>query len=572
MATSSTTNQPVNVALKASNGKYVTADSGGFLLYAIADTISNTETFKMFFLQDKIVAFKAFNGKYVSNPGNAGAPLAALTDAVSPTEQFDVHDWGTDKVAIHASNWKYISLDQTRWTLNAIADEITGTDTFDLVLLSATGTEISRPLGDAVPKQIKAAVVPNNDPAGVYTICFSGTACTRDEGEVTRVLSNKDIYCGSTGYIPVRIHKEISGDLRATTPSVTIRGVGENDWAIPRNDSEPLQLNGPLQSDSRSFRELLSYSAGYSGGDQLSWPDQVTGYPAPALALHAANLAAASGKKQFNFIGHSRGAVEAIMAAWFLFAYGSDAIRNIPVNIFAIDPVPGKGAWYGIFTQLPPNVINYVGMYAWDMCIQPKDHPFSALVPRPNGLMTGKSNAVTLYNSWWPDSWKYIADGDQLTDPLRPGGDPQPTGYELYACRGRHSTVSGNATSDANYNPASVTNVVMPVPELIYKMARGYLTKWGTTFRVASAVQERVLSLRKKISTDHRDFDAMGGGETRTSAFAFRPYVRRISATSGSNPMDTLYMDNVVGDPPYKMAYPVTNERTDAGWVNWKFL
>jgi hypothetical protein len=298
------------------------------------------------------------------------------------------------------------------------------------------------------------------------------------------------------------------------------------------------------------------------------------GWSAPALALHAANLAAASGKGAYNFIGHSRGAVEAIMAAWFIYAYGAGDVKNIPINIFAIDPVPGTGEWYGILTQLPPNVVNYVGIYAWDMCIQPKDKPFMGLVPRPNGLMTGKDNHVTPKDTWWwPwNKWKYIADDAQLTDPLKTGTDRQPTGYELYACRGRHSTVAGNSTADGNYDPANVSETVAPVPELIYKMARGYLTKWGTTFPTASAAEQEVLVLRRSISTFHRDFDIMGGGETRTSSLPLRPYVRRLSSIYGTNPANSYYMDNVVGDPPYKMAYPVTSERTDAGWVKWKFL
>jgi len=48
--------------------------------------------------------------------------------------------------------------------------------------------------------------------------------------------------------------------------------------------------------------------------------------------------------------------------------------------------------------------------------------------------------------------------------------------------------------------------------------------------------------------------------------------VRRVSSIYGINPANSYYMDNVVGNPPYSMAYPVTNERTDAGWVKWTFL
>jgi len=556
------------VSFKACNGKYFTVAGGG-ILQATSDTIGDAGKFQLFSDDDNIVSILAPNHNYISNQQNGPAPLAAVGPSVTATEKFAMYDWGKgDKIVLFASNQKYVQLVEPSNTLQAIADTLSDADAFEIVPLDANG--------------VPAPVTPGNTNTGskgsfklnkvanpsAYTVCFSGTACTRDEGEVTRPQSDKGIYCTNAGYIPVRIHKEISGSLTATTPSVTIRGVGENDWALPRNHSEPLQFNGPLNADPT----LLSYVRGYSGGDQYSLATQIDGWSAPALALHAANLAAASGKQQYNFIGHSRGAVECIMAAWFLYTYGADDVKTIPVNIFAIDPVPGTGEWYGILTQLPPNVVNYVGIYAWDMSL-PTDRPLMAVVPRPNGLMTGKSNTVTPNPSRWPwNKWKYIADYSQLTDPLASGNDPQPVGYELYACRGRHSTVAGNATSGGNYVAAAVSDTVAPVPELIYKTARAYLTRWGTVFPAASAVPDRVLSLRQKINTNHSEFDAMGGGETRTSISYGRPYVRRVSSIYGINPANTYYMDDVVGDPPYKMVYPVTSEREKAGWVKWKFL
>jgi len=570
MRTTPTTGNSIRVAFKASNGKYVTADNDGHRLQSTSDTVGSTANFHMIHQEDKAIALMASNGKYICNENNGLAPLQANRDAIGSWETFEVIQPSETQVALKASNGKYICNENNGLApLQANRDAIGSWETFELVLLSENGTPIEH-TSDSTVQSKGTTISLNENPTSVYTVCFSGTACTRDEGEVTRPESDKRIYCNETGYIPVRIHKEVSGDLRKTTPSVTIRGVGENDWAVPRDSSEHLIFNGPLNAD----QTLLSYVQSYSGGNQLSTATQFDGWSAPALALHAANLAAASGMQQYNFIGHSRGAVECIMAAWFLYAYGPDDVKNIPINIFAIDPVPGTGEWYGILTQLPPNVVNYVGVYAWDMCIQPGDKPFMALVPRPNGLMTEKDNHVTLKNSsWWPwNKWKYIADDAQLTDPLKTGTDPQPQGYELYACRGRHSTVAGNSTADGKYSPNKVSETVDPVPQLIYKMARGYLTQWGTTFPTKNAVDERVLSLRKKINTDHREFDAMGGGETRTSALTLRPYVRRLSSIYGINPANSYYMDNVVGNPPYKMDYPVTIERTDAGWVKWKFL
>ncbi|MES2780747.1 MAG: Tat pathway signal protein [Bacteroidota bacterium] len=564
----------IKASFKAGNGKYLSVARGTGLLQATSDTLGDTEKFQITYHGGNIITIIASsNGNYVSNQQNGAAPLAAVMASVTETEKFVMCEWGKDdKIVLLASNQKYIQLVQSSNVLQAltITDNLSDSNTFKVVPLDQNGVPVTfthnRIATAGVAESFRLNTVENPT---VYTVCFTGTGCTRDEGEVTRPDSNKNIYCPKTGYIPVRIHKEISGSLTAVTPSVTIRGAGENDWAVPRNNSEPLQLNGPLNANSY----LLDDAKKYSGGDQYSTKAQMDGLSGAALALHAANLAASSGKQQYNFIGHSRGGMECIMAAWFIFLYGPDNVKNIPINIFAIDPVPGPGEWYGIFTQLPPNVVNYVGVYAWDMCKQPLDKPYMALVPRPNGPMTGKGNSFTPYVAYFPwNQWKSEADNSQLTDPLEKGTAPQPQKYELYACRGRHSTVAGNSTSDSGYVAANVSETVAPVPELIYKMARGYLTKWGTVFPTSSAVQDRVLDLRQRINTIHREFDTMGGGETRTSALTLRPYVRRVSSISGSNPFGSYYWDNAAGDPPYKMAYPVTSERTDTGWVKWKFL
>jgi len=559
----------LQIALKASNGKYVSAEGqGASPLRASADSVGAWETFEMLPQGDLTMALKAANAKYVCNPAGGSMPLVATSDVLDASAVFTLQPLDDTRVALVASNGKYVSNVQSgAQPLQADQDKVGDAEIFSIVPAGSQKV-VTAPARPAAAPLRRSASVSSTGPQA-YTVCLSGTACTRDEGEVSRANSDKNIYCAQTGYIPVRIHKEITGSLTATTPSITVRGVGENDWANNPN-SEPLVLEGPLKADST----LLSYCKPYSGGNQYSTSNQLDGWPMPALALHTANLAARSGAQTINLIGHSRGAVEAVMAAWFLYAYGSDAVRHIPVNIFAIDPVPGNGDWYSILTQLSPNVARYVGVYAWDMCVMPADQPFQAVVPRPNGQMQGKPNDVDIPSYWyWPwNTWKYLAYDSQKKDPLAPANDAQPTNYELYACRGRHSTVAGNATSNGAYAAKDVAAAVEPVPELIYRMARAYLTAWGVSFPQLSAVTDTALTLRRQLNTDHRLFDAMGGGATRTSSLPNRPYVRRVSSIMGSNPFNTYFMDNVVGDPPYTMAYPVTNERTDAGWVKWKFL
>ncbi|NTX39814.1 Tat pathway signal protein [Myxococcus sp. CA051A] len=413
----------------------------------------------------------------------------------------------------------------------------------------------------------------------VYTVCFCGTACARDEGEVTRywdykllglfakndqrLISHKDIFDKGTGYIPVRLHTEISTHLQDTKKSVTVRGVGENDWYDQMDTCDPLDATLPGAPE-----ELRKYARAYSEGNQRTMGGQIAGWADAALALHAASRAAASGAEQYNFVGHSRGAVESIMAAWFLYAYGGEACRNIPINIFAIDPVPGTGEWYGIQTQLPPNVVNYVGVYAWDHL----DVGFSAVIPRPNARMTQQREHEAIEGRGLGSTWQTLANNRQLADPLLASDLPKPEGYRLYATRGRHSTVAGIGTTDGLYDPKKFSDDVAAVPRLIYKMARGYLTRWGTTFHTKSQVRDTVRQLRKRIHTAHSHFDAMAGGQTRTSRYVSRQSVRRVSSIHGVLGWNKYYFEDVVGTPPYRLAYPCTIEQTGGGWVDWTFL
>ena len=561
----------IEITLQTNSGKYWSLQDGEpAFLAATADEVGPAETFTMVKRGAFTMALKASNGKFLVNREDGAEPLQASGAEIGVSETFRLEPISETQAALQALGGKYVAQavkpDQP---LRADQVELTGTAVFTIGYPGGTPpAAYQRKRNPPVPLT-ERPVSADLGASDAFTVCFSGTGCTRDEGEVSRPGSDKLIYAPDTGYIPVRIHKEITGSLAATSPSITVRGVGVNDWAGAAT-SEPLMLDGPLSGDSK----LVKYSRPYSGGNQDSKADQADGWPMPALALHAANLAAASGAGTINFIGHSRGAVEAIMAAWFLYAYGSDEVKRRPVNIFAIDPVPGPGDWYSIITQLAPNVAHYVGVYAWDMGGIGLDTPFQPVAPRPNGAMTGGPNDVDIPHYWyWPfNPWKYCAYESQRQDPLKPSNNAQPRNYELFACRGRHGTVAGNWTSNGAYDPNDVSGAVLPAPELVYRMARGYLTSWGVNFPQMSAVTETALTLRRKLNTDHAVFDAMGGGATRTSILPDRPYVRRISSIMGSNPFNTYFLDNVAGDPPYTMAYPVTSERKDAGWVKWSFL
>ena len=42
------------------------------------------------------------------------------------------------------------------------------------------------------------------------------------------------------------------------------------------------------------------------------------------------------------FVGHSRGGVKCVLAAWFIYLYAPvEKYKRTPISIFVIDPVPG---------------------------------------------------------------------------------------------------------------------------------------------------------------------------------------------------------------------------------------
>jgi len=79
--------------------------------------------------------------------------------------------------------------------------------------------------------------------------------------------------------------------------------------------------------------------------------------------LHANNQLPSA----INMLGWSRGAVTCIRIAYFLWQSQDPAIRAIPINIFAVDPVAGARHNDEVdATTLTPNVQNYVATLAMD--------------------------------------------------------------------------------------------------------------------------------------------------------------------------------------------------------------
>jgi hypothetical protein len=131
-----------------------------------------------------------------------------------------------------------------------------------------------------------------------------------------------------------------------------------------------------------------------------------------------------------NVIGWSRGGVTCHMLANAMFK--DDDLQHIPVNIFAVDPVPGTGNFQAHRTSIPANVVNYVGVYARD--------------ERSKGFA-----------------------------PTLPGFSPENKPV-IMSFPGRHATLVGNASLDGNSG-----NQQLFAPGLLVRhLAEKYLTSWGT--------------------------------------------------------------------------------------------
>ena len=131
-----------------------------------------------------------------------------------------------------------------------------------------------------------------------------------------------------------------------------------------------------------------------------------------------------------NVIGWSRGGVTCHMFANAL--AGTEGWGNVPVNIFACDPVPGAGQFQQNRIRLQSNVKEYVAVYAADE----------------------RSCGFT---------------------PILPTCDPGTNSF-IMTIPGRHATLVGNASVDGNsgfnclFGPGIVTR----------DLAEKYLTRWGT--------------------------------------------------------------------------------------------
>jgi hypothetical protein len=146
---------------------------------------------------------------------------------------------------------------------------------------------------------------------------------------------------------------------------------------------------------------------------------------------------------QVNLVGWSRGGISCHMLAN---AMAQDPVlRDVPVNIFAIDPVPGVGNLQSQRVNLASNVREYVGFYSRDE----RSRGFACVIPS-----AAPSTRMCIY--------------------------PMP---------GRHATLVGNASADG----ASAGKVLAEPGLLVRHFAETCLTRWGVALDKCLALNDSQL-------------------------------------------------------------------------------
>lgn len=243
-----------------------------------------------------------------------------------------------------------------------------------------------------------------------------------------------------------------------------------------------------------------------------------------------------------NLVGWSRGGVTCHMMANTML---KDAeLSHIPVNIFAIDPVPGTFNFRSEQTKVGANVRDYYAIYARDELSK----GFAPVLPQLG------NRGVT----------------------------------RLYTMPGRHATLVGNASEDGSKkNPVTYPQPGKIVRDLVEKQ----LTLWGTTLNNRLELSEvdilklyddilscnsALYNMRKFNYTYHDKSPERGVGSSNEhgNPFVNRTPLNKIkmlraisSNPHGNNPIfvnwhhQNLYINNGIMGSPRNGDYPATLER-----------
>jgi hypothetical protein len=163
---------------------------------------------------------------------------------------------------------------------------------------------------------------------------------------------------------------------------------------------------------------------------------------------------------QVNLVGWSRGGISCHMLANAMLA--DEALKKLPVNIFAIDPVPGIGNFDRHRVQLGENVKQYVGFFSRDE----RSKGFSCVIPKTHTS----------------------------------------TRCHVYPMPGRHATLVGNAAADG-----AGGGKVLAEPGLIVRhFAEVCLTRWGVKLNKMLNLSDGDLqNYHKALEQDDGKYQAM---------------------------------------------------------------
>ncbi len=163
---------------------------------------------------------------------------------------------------------------------------------------------------------------------------------------------------------------------------------------------------------------------------------------------------------QVNLIGWSRGGISCHMLAN---AMAQDPVlRHIPVNIFAIDPVPGVGNVQSERVTLAENVKEYVGFYSRDE----RSKGFACVIPS-------------------------VASGTRIC---------------IYPMPGRHATLVGNASADG----AGAGKVLVEPGLIVRHFAEVCLTRWDVQLDKRLALDDsQLMKHHQAMATADSQYQAM---------------------------------------------------------------
>lgn len=164
--------------------------------------------------------------------------------------------------------------------------------------------------------------------------------------------------------------------------------------------------------------------------------------------------------KQINLVGWSRGGVSCHMLANALMA--NPETRQIPVNIFAVDPVPGPLNYQLEKVSLGSNVKEYVAFYARDE----RSKGFSCIIPKTDAR----------------------------------------TKVSIFPMAGRHASLVGNASLTGASGPGDLTEP----GTIVRHYAEVCLSRWGTKLqRKLNLSATDVSRLHQSVVMHEADFIKM---------------------------------------------------------------